>query len=57
MVGPEKGRVGAVVWEGGLDGFEVELGPGDGVFIPRGWWHAVRGSGEGVAGSANWWFR
>lgn len=57
MAGSEKGRLGAVVWEGGLDGFEVELGPGDGIFIPREWWHAVRGFGEGVAGSVNWWFR
>lgn len=28
-------------------GFEVKLGKGDGVFIPKGWWHAVKGVGQG----------
>ncbi|KAF8420847.1 hypothetical protein EV426DRAFT_232355 [Tirmania nivea] len=27
----------------GVLGYKARLGPGDGVFIPRGWWHALRG--------------
>jgi Cupin-like domain len=41
-------------------GFEVELGPGDGCFIPTGWWHSLRGVEEeipGINASVNWWFR
>lgn len=37
--------------------FEVELGLGEGLFIPKGWWHSVKGVGEGVTSSVNWWFR
>jgi hypothetical protein len=28
-------------------GIEVELKPGHGLYIPLGWWHAVRGTGTG----------
>lgn len=35
----------------GGEGKEVILKEGDGVFIPAGWWHAVRGVGEGVNAS------
>lgn len=38
-------------------GYEAQLGKGDAVFIPRGWWHSIKGVGEGVTGSVNWWFR
>ena len=38
-------------------GYEAVLKAGDGMFIPKGWWHSVRGVGEGIIGSANWWFR
>ncbi|KIV79116.1 hypothetical protein PV11_06700 [Exophiala sideris] len=34
---------------------EVELG--DALFIPKGWWHSVKGVGEGITASVNWWFR
>lgn len=40
-------------------GFEVELGPGDGCYIPMGWWHSLRGIPEkkiGINASVNWWF-
>lgn len=42
--------------------WEATLGRGDALFIPRGWWHAVRGRKEGdeaeqVNASVNWWFR
>jgi len=33
------------------------LEAGDGMFIPKGWWHSVKGVGKGIIGSANWWFR
>lgn len=36
---------------------EATLGTGEAIFIPKGWWHSVRGVGEGVVGSVNWWFR
>lgn len=38
---------------------QVELSPGDALFIPDGWWHSVKSTetdGQ-LNGSANWWFR
>ncbi|KAF8454219.1 hypothetical protein BGX38DRAFT_1174294 [Terfezia claveryi] len=54
----EKGEEGAKGEEGteettgtvGVRGYKVRLGRGDGVFIPKGWWHAVRGVEEGEGG-------
>jgi hypothetical protein len=58
MMGEQAKRVEERVWgQEHEDGFEVEVAPGDGIFIPMGWWHAVKGVGEGVGGSVNWWFR
>ncbi|ORY13513.1 hypothetical protein BCR34DRAFT_442806, partial [Clohesyomyces aquaticus] len=63
MVGAEMERLEAAVWrdEGIVDkhvqGYEAELGSGDGLFIPLAWWHAVKGFGKGVNASVNWWFR
>jgi hypothetical protein len=40
--------------------WEVDLAPGDALFIPRGWYHSVRSTGDdrgGINVSANWWFR
>ncbi|TKA81448.1 hypothetical protein B0A49_00291 [Cryomyces minteri] len=39
----EEGRAGA--------GLEAHLEAGDGLFIPKGWWHSIKGVGEGVTGS------
>ncbi|KAL2833257.1 hypothetical protein BDW59DRAFT_156761 [Aspergillus cavernicola] len=39
------------------EGFEAEVEAGDGLFIPKGWWHSIKGRGEGVTASVNWWFR
>lgn len=36
---------------------EAHLGMGDALFVPTGWWHSVKGVGEGVTASVNWWFR
>ncbi|KAI0589822.1 Cupin-8 multi-domain protein [Pyrenophora tritici-repentis] len=68
MQGKEKELLEDLVWSKDKDnmndptmhdvsGFEVTLRPGDALFIPLGWWHAVRGHGKGVNASVNWWFR
>jgi hypothetical protein len=33
------------------EGFEAVLEVGDGIFIPNGWWHSVKGTGEGITAS------
>lgn len=38
-------------------GQEAQLHLGQALFIPKGWWHSVKGVGLGVNASANWWFR
>ncbi|GAO52191.1 Clavaminate synthase-like protein [Saitoella complicata NRRL Y-17804] len=51
--------------EGVEGGMEAVLREGDGVFIPRGWWHTLKGenrhssdgSGDEIVCSVNWWFR
>lgn len=35
----------------------AKLHPGQALFIPKGWWHSVKGVGDGLTASANWWFR
>lgn len=47
----------AVLDEDGVVGYEAYVGRGDGIFIPKGWWHSVKGVGGGITGSVNWWFR
>ena len=32
-------------------GFEAHLAQGDGIFIPKGWWHSVKGFGRGITAS------
>lgn len=56
MQGEERALLDEVVWGAGLDGekgFEAELGAGDGLFIPKGWWHSIKGVGEGVTASVS----
>ena len=62
MQGREKWELHEEVWGDGADKFGEEadvvvLKEGDGLFIPKGWWHSVKSAGEGVNGSVNWWFR
>ena len=62
MKGEEKRLLEHQIWNDGfgLDseaGYEVHVGRGDGLFIPKGWWHSVKGVGDGITGSVNWWFR
>ncbi|KAG6361481.1 hypothetical protein INS49_009708 [Diaporthe citri] len=60
MEGPERELLRDIVWkEPGLPLQETQLGPGDALFIPKGWWHSVRSRFEDgrLNGSVNWWFR
>lgn len=34
-------------------GYEAYLQAGDGLFIPKGWWHSIKGVGEGVTASVS----
>lgn len=63
MQGKEKEALEEEVWGEesaagkSYDVWETELGRGDGLFIPKGWWHSIKGVGQGMTGSVNWWFR
>jgi len=57
MEGPERDALDEAVWRDGREGFEVEVSPGDALFIPKGWWHSIKSVGIGVTASVNWWFR
>ncbi|KIW53037.1 hypothetical protein PV05_08639 [Exophiala xenobiotica] len=68
MAGPEKLALHAAIWPDdhttsryaqvlSTYGLETEVSLGDALFIPRGWWHSVKGVGEGITASVNWWFR
>jgi hypothetical protein len=54
MQGKELEALESAVWDNKTEnmgdttvGIEVELKKGDGLYIPLGWWHAVRGTGKG----------
>ncbi|KAK0810250.1 hypothetical protein LTR02_010218 [Friedmanniomyces endolithicus] len=55
MQGAEKKALESEVWDddaaSGRLGFEAELNKGDGLFIPKGWWHSIKGTGDGMTGS------
>lgn len=67
MAGPERIALDHAVWDmgsGDLDGFEVLVGTGDALFIPKGWWHSIKSfhdpnldGNPGISASVNWWFR
>ena len=62
MKGEERRLLEDTVWNeeeafSGCEGLEAELEAGDGLFIPQGWWHSIKGVGHGVTASVNWWFR
>ncbi|KAF2428848.1 Clavaminate synthase-like protein [Tothia fuscella] len=69
MVGLERNILDDFMWNDGhessrdvveVEGYDTTLEAGDGVFIPKGWWHSVRGVGtaeDGINASVNWWFR
>jgi len=53
MLGPEKELLDEAVWgtEARAVGYEAVLKAGDGIFVPKGWWHSVKGVGTGIIGS------
>lgn len=60
MQGQERASLDEMVWgvpvsatpDGG-SGYEASLEAGDGLFIPKGWWHSIKGVGEGVSASVS----
>ena len=60
MHGKEKELLEQEVWDrknNSEDELEAILDQGQALFIPLGWWHSIKGVGNGVTASANWWFR
>ncbi|KAH0844922.1 JmjC domain protein [Fonsecaea pedrosoi] len=65
MVGPQKVALHDAIWNPSsiynevmrTHGLQTTLGLGDALFTPKGWWHSVKGVGDGVTASVNWWFR
>lgn len=61
MQGREKELLEQEVWGDGEDtvdgAMHAELDAGDALFIPKGWWHSIKGVGDSINGSVNWWFR
>ena len=57
MQGAEKKALESEVWDDDFDsgriGFEAEVRSGDGLFIPKGWWHSIKGTGNGMTGSVS----
>ena len=60
MQGEEKALLESHVWDNAQLshgqaswGFEAYLERGDGLFIPKGWWHSIKGVGEGITGSVS----
>lgn len=60
MQGQERALLDEMVWgvsasAGSESGhrYEIQLGAGDGLFIPKGWWHSIKGIGEGVTASVS----
>lgn len=57
MIGEERTRLENVIWNDDLrgsqdtSGFETHVARGDGIFIPKGWWHSVKGVGNGITAS------
>ncbi|KAI9751149.1 MAG: hypothetical protein M1815_001339 [Lichina confinis] len=64
MLGAERNALEEAVWhEAGprstldQESYEVSLQAGDALFIPKGWWHSIKGLESGIITSVNWWFR
>ncbi|MCJ1287136.1 hypothetical protein MMC26_006484 [Xylographa opegraphella] len=56
MHGRERQVLEEQVWGSGGEtegGFEAQLQAGDAIFIPNGWWHSIKGIGEGVTASVS----
>ncbi|KAK3984465.1 hypothetical protein QBC44DRAFT_336911 [Cladorrhinum sp. PSN332] len=61
MQGAERRALSKAVWESNTGMTETVVRPGDLLYLPQGWWHSVRSSGQTCSGalnvSVNWWFR
>lgn len=60
MLGDEKRLLEDQIWSDGhvgesstFPGYEAALSSGDGLFIPKGWWHSIKGVGTGITGSVS----
>ena len=61
MRGPENQILEEMIWgsklsdveQQDLQGIEALLGPGDGVFIPKGWWHSIKGIENSLTASVS----
>ena len=59
MEGEERRALEEAVWDDEAEapwreeGLECEVDAGDGLFIPKGWWHSIKGVGEGMTGSVS----
>lgn len=58
MIGEEKRLLDNMIWNKDYQNeirpvslFEAQLDCGDAVFIPKGWWHSVKGVGKGITAS------
>lgn len=54
MSSPEREVLEQAVWETpNGEGFEVQVLPGDALFIPKGWWHSIKSVGHGKNASVS----
>lgn len=60
MQGQEGALLDKMVWGVGMStdsengvGYEAHLEAGDALFIPKGWWHSIKGVGDGVTASVS----
>lgn len=60
MMGPERSELERAVWGPQADigddngrGFEVTVGRGDALFIPKGWWHSIKSVGMDITASVS----
>ena len=57
MQGDERSLLEEQIWDDTTEsarsfiGYEAQIGSGDGLFIPQGWWHSIKGTGEGITAS------
>lgn len=61
MQGGEKKLLERAVWKDddflkADGGYEAVLNGGDALFIPKGWWHSIKGVGEGITASVSFFF-
>ena len=64
MKGHEKRLLEAEIWGKSSrtndiehEGYEAHVWGAEGLFIPKGWWHSIKGVDHGISASVNWWFR